>query len=322
MGRKTFLTIVLVILITLLSGLVYLYLALSKPPEVKGPVKIGGLTHLFSIYGYGPNPEDQLLKPHGIAVDKDKKIYVTDTGHSRVLVFDKNGEFLFKFGKKGEKKGEMQGPLGISVADNGHIYVCDRILSKIMIFDAHGKLIKEIREMMPLIPCIADEKLYVATYGHIAIFDLDGNLIQRWGQRGDEEGNFDFPNGIAVDNEGNVYVSDGNNMRLQAFDKDGEVLWAVGSPPESMYERNRRFQLPMGLAIDENNYLYLIDSFDDSVIVFNSKGKEIERIGERGKLDGQLNWSTGIAYMGNGVFAIADKYNDRAQVVRIAVKKE
>ena len=322
MRRKTFLTIALVILIILLGGLIYLYWVLSQPPEARGPIKVGGLTHLFSIYGYGPNAEDQLLKPHGITVDKDNNIYVTDSGHGRVLVFDENGDFLFRFGEKGEKKGEMQGPLGIAVGDDGRIYVCDRILSKIMIFDARGKIIKEIKEMMPLIPYIADGKLYVTTYGHVSMFDLEGNLIQRWGQRGKEEGNFDFPNGIAVDDEGNVYISDGNNMRLQALDKDGELLWVVGSPPESMYERNRRFQLPMGLAIDEDNYLYLVDSFDDSIRIFNSKGKEIEKVGERGKLDGQLNWSTGIVYMGNDVFAIADKYNNRAQVVRITAEKE
>ncbi len=322
MKRKTFLSIALAVLLILLMGLIYLFWVLSRPPEAKGPVKVGGLTHLFSIYGYGPKPEDQFSKPHGIAVDKDKNIYVTDTEHGRILVFDKNGKFLLKFGKKGEKKGEMQGPLGIAVADDGHIYVCDRILSKILIFNERGKLVKEIKEMMPLVPCIDDGKLFVATYGHISIFDLEGKLIQRWGQRGKVEGNFDFPNGIAVDKKGNVYVSDGNNMRLQAFDKDGEVLWVVGSPPKSMYERNRRFQLPMGLTVDGDGYLYLVDSFDDSIRIFNSKGKEVGKVGERGRLDGQLNWSTGIAYMGNNVFAIADKFNNRAQVVRIVPKKE
>jgi len=320
--RKTFLSIALVVLLILLAGLIYLYWVLSRPPEAKGPVKVGGLTHLFSIYGYGPNPEDQLSKPHGIAVDRDKNIYVTDTEHGRVLVFDKDGNYISRFGKQGDKKGEMKAPLGIAVGDDGRVYVCDRILSKILVFSERGKLIKEVKEMMPLTPCVANGKLYVTTYGHVAIFDLDGKLIQRWGQRGKKEGDFEFPNGIAVDKKGNVYISDGNNMRLQAFDKDGEVLWVVGSPPKSMRDRNRRFQLPMGLAIDKDNYLYLVDSFDDSIIIFNSKGKEITKVGERGRLDGQLNWPTGIAYMGNDVFAIADKFNSRAQVVRIGSEKE
>ncbi|HDP69295.1 MAG TPA: 6-bladed beta-propeller [Actinobacteria bacterium] len=322
MRRKTFLSIALVVLLILLAGLIYLYWVLSRPPEAKGPVKVGGLTHLFSIYGYGPNPEDQLSKPHGIAVDRDKNIYVTDTEHGRVLVFDKDGNYISRFGKQGDKKGEMKAPLGIAVGDDGRVYVCDRILSKILVFSERGKLIKEVKEMMPLTPCVANGKLYVTTYGHVAIFDLDGKLIQRWGQRGKKEGDFEFPNGIAVDKKGNVYISDGNNMRLQAFDKDGEVLWVVGSPPKSMRDRNRRFQLPMGLAIDKDNYLYLVDSFDDSIIIFNSKGKEITKVGERGRLDGQLNWPTGIAYMGNDVFAIADKFNSRAQVVRIGSEKE
>lgn len=312
-------TIIILILLLLLGALFYYYILLLRPPRpIAAPPKIKGITHLFSIYGYGTKPEEQLKEPHGVAVDEDGKIYVADTGNHRILVFDRNGKFLAKFGKEGLHQGEMKNPLRIAVAPNGNIYVTVKNLNKIMIFDSRYKLIKEVKGAVPLSLTVARGRLYVTTYGHIAIFDLEGNLLERWGKRGKAPGEFDFPSGIAVDKKGNVCVSDGNNMRLQALDRNGEVIWVVGKPPRSMYEQERKFSLPGGLVLDEKENLYLVDTFAGTIRIFTPRGKQLAELGDWGGKEGQLQYPDAIAYAGKNTFVVADTLNNRVQVFRIA----
>ncbi|MEW6188950.1 MAG: 6-bladed beta-propeller [Actinomycetota bacterium] len=321
MKKRHFLIIVLVILLLILAALFYLYLTLVRPSQRVVTPEIKGIEHLFSIYGYGDKPDQLLSRPHGVAVDRKGNIYISDQKNDRILVFDEKGKFLFKFGKKGEGLGEFTAPMGIAVSPKGRIYVTDRLQSKVFIFDSKGKFIKEFRVMMPLIPRIAHNKLYLTTYGHVIIYDLDGNELAKWGRRGRDKGEFDFPNGIAIGKEGNVYVSDSNNLRLQALDKDGEVLWVVGKPSKDIWALERRFGLPAGLAIDEDQRLYLVDAFHYSIRVLTNKGKELANLGgELGDKPGQFYYAADIAYAGDGVFIVSDKYNDRVQVVRVTVE--
>lgn len=313
---------IIAILVVALGILIYNYIKIITPPRPKGaPVKVKDITHILSIYGYGSKPEEQFNRPHDVAVDKKGNIYVADTLGGRIMVFDENGKFLFKFGNKSYGVGEIRKPSGVAVAPNGNIYVADRGASKILIFDSKGKFIKEWLEMMPLIPRIANGKFYLTTYGHIAIYNLEGDLLEKWGKRGRAPGEFDFPNGIAISKDGNIYVSDGNNTRLQAFSPKGDILWTVGEPPKRIKVPipARRFDLPAGLALDENGYLYLADAWDNSIRIFTPKGKELRKVGKRGTADGQFDFPAGIVYQGKGIFVVADERNHRVQVVRIAI---
>jgi DNA-binding beta-propeller fold protein YncE len=215
--QKSFLLIVLAVLLALMVFLAYMYVNLvRKPIIVTGPANVQ-MKHLFSIYGYGKEPSQLLTKPNDVAVDKKGNLYVADTGNSRIVVFDKEGNFLFRFGKKGRGRGEIESPLGIEISSNGRIYIADRTLNKVLILDAKGKFIKEFKVMMPLALTIANHKMFVATYGPIMVYDLEGNELAKWGRQGRRKGEFDFPGGIAVDQKENVYVSDTNNLRLQAL---------------------------------------------------------------------------------------------------------
>jgi DNA-binding beta-propeller fold protein YncE len=316
---RSFLKALLVILIVLVVALLYLLYVLMRPPG-KAPLVTRELKPLFSIYGYGTKPEEQLYRPHDIAFDKQGNIYITDTGHARILVFDGRGRFLFKFGKKGTGKGELYTPMGIAIAPNGNIYVADKDLSKVAIFSPEGKFIKDFMVMMPIKPFIANNKLYLTTYGPFYIFDLNGKQLAKWGKRGRGEGEFDYANGVAVDSNGHIYISDLNNLRLQAFNKKGDIVWIKGKPPEDIFARKRAFGLPAGLAMDEKGFLYLVDAFHHQIKVLTKKGKQIAALGRKGNRDGEFYYPAGIAYGGRGRFAIADKYNDRVQVVRITIR--
>lgn len=186
-----------------------------------------------------------------------------------------------------------------------------------LIFNTQGKFIKEFKVKMPLTPAVANNKLYLTTYSNVMIFNLEGKHLLTWGRRGKTRVDFDFPNGIAVSRDGTIYVADSNNMRIQALDKRGNILWTVGEAPKGSKDYIRRFGLPVSITIDENNTLYVVDAFPGSIRVFNNKGKELAELGEYGVNEGQLNHPAQIAYAGNRVFYIADKYNDRVQAIRI-----
>jgi DNA-binding beta-propeller fold protein YncE len=82
-----------------------------------------------------------------------------------------------------------------------------------------------------------EDNLYVVDAGNsrIQVFDSDGNFLRMWGKPGDGEGEFNFYHGhyyiggIAVDREGNVYVADNANWRIQKFDSHGNFLLQWGS---------------------------------------------------------------------------------------------
>ena len=320
MRKRGLLIAVLVVLIVALAFLVYMYSGLIRRSQVvTGP---GGvkMRNLFSIYGYGKDPSQLLSRPYDVATDKKGNIYISDSGNSRILVFDDSGNFLFKFGKKGKKRGQFESPLGIAVGADGRIYIADRVLGKVLIFSSKGKYVKEFKVEMPLVLAVTKSKVYVATYGPIIIYDLEGNELSKWGRRGKRKGEFDFPAGIAVDKKGNVYLSDTNNLRLQALDKNGEVLWVLGAPAKDIMAKERRFGLPAGVAIDEDRTIYLVDAFHFSIRIFNRHGKEISKLGEEpGQEEGRFYQAAGIAYLGKGKIAVADQFNNRIQVLEVTI---
>lgn len=316
----------LVLLLLLLLGLGYLYLTITRPPGQQ-VVRSTGLSPVQAIYGFGKGPDELLEKPHGIAVDDRGNIYTTDSGHGRVVVFDRSGRFLFKFGTRvtipaKAKPGNFTTPLGIAVnSGNNRIYVADRMRHQVLIFDMKGKFIKEFGVMMPISPIVYGDRLYVTTYGPLHVYDLKGNPLEKWGKRGRLKGEFDFPQGIAVGRDGTIYVTDSNNARLLALNSKGEVVWTVGRPPTSLLDPTREIGYPAGLAIGDDQNLYVVDAFHFSIKIFNNKGKMLAEVGagHSGDREGEFYFPVGMAYMGGNTFVIADKYNNRLQIMRISL---
>jgi DNA-binding beta-propeller fold protein YncE len=313
---RKILVAVLIILLIALTTLLYVYFALSST-RTNQEAEANGFDYLFSIYGYGNRASQLMSRPNGIAISKSSNIYITDQGNNRVLVFDKNGDFLLKFGKKGNGKGEFESPMGIAISPDNQVFVTDRIQDKVLIFDAAGKFVKEFKIKTPLTPEVRNDRLYLTTYNGIAIYDLGGKLIRKYGKRGKDRREFDFPNGIDVDENGNMYIADSNNIRVQALNKEGNTLWITGEPPRDLKNSKRLFGLPVSIAIDEDNLIYVVDAFPGSIRVLDSKGKPIAELGDYGTKDGQLNHPAQIAYAGNRIFYIVDKYNDRVQAIKI-----
>lgn len=316
---------VIIILLIVALGLLYLYYLLTRPLVPTGRPKLKGYSHVFSIYGAGA---DRLSQPTEVAVGKDGKIYVADTQKHRIMVFDGNGRFVTKFGKKGQGKGEIEFPSGITVDDAGRVYVVSYTLGKLIVYDRSHRPFWEITFpfLGPLTATAKGKKLYVTTRAGIMIGDLKGNLLTTLSKGGSLKGEVNRPTGIVADNKGNIYVADSMNYRIQALDKNGKSLWVVGAPlppwtgqEEDLTERERKrqFGLPVSITMDKDGILYVMDAFNGEIVILSPKGEVLGTVGEWGHDDGQFYYPAGMAYAGNERFVIADKFNDRVQVVRI-----
>lgn len=315
---------ILVVLLILLAALLYLYWVLTKPPTPTRVASSKGITPLFSLYGFG---RDRFSNPNGVAFDQRGNIYVADTGNHRIVVFDSRGRYLFRFGSEKAKhrterfkKGALLYPLNTAIAPNGDIYVASMMASRISIFNSRGKFKKELYMDRPIQLLIKKQRLYITTPGQVWVATLKGKVLQKWGSKGRGVRQFEYPNGIDLDKKGNIFVSDSQNMRIQILNKKGELVGGAGSPPKDLNDAERLFGLGVGLVLDEQERVYVVDGLHHAIRVFTHDGEDLGEYGDQGEAEGQFNYPTGIAYAGGSIFAVADKWNDRVQVIRITPK--
>lgn len=304
-------------LIILLGGMLFLLYLFSRPPEFVGAEKASGYNHELSIYGF---EGDRLNKPLEVAVAANGDIYVADSNKHRIVVFNSEGEYITRIGNPGDGRTDINFPTAVAVAPDGRVYVASKTQNKIVIYSKEHKPVWVIDVQNPLALSIKDKRLYVTTSRGIMIGALDGSLITSFGSRGAKKGSVDMPTGIAVDDKSNIYVADSMNYRIQAFDKEGKSLWTLGKAPDkknAIKSAERDYGLPVGMAIDEHNYLYFMDAFAGEIVTVSPSGKEVSKVGAWGKNDGQYFYPGGLAYAGDRKFVVADKTNDRVQIVTI-----
>lgn len=129
------------------------------------------------------------------------------------------------------------------------------------------------------------------------------------GSFGDEDGQFTWPNSLAVDREGNVYVSDEWLHRISVFDPDGRFMWKWGVQGEAEGQWDR----PAGVTFDNEDNLLVVDSMNHRVQKYSKDGGFITQWGGLGKNEGEFNTPWGITVDDLGNVYVADWRNDRIQ---------
>ncbi|MBS4024582.1 MAG: hypothetical protein KGZ96_02785 [Clostridia bacterium] len=164
------------------------------------------------------------LAPLALAVDGEDRIHVANrTGE--VFVLDKEGKLLLRFGEPGVQRGKLSYPNGIAIDAAGRIVVSDSGNARIQIFNNEGKYLKsalaaQFGVALPRGIAVGQgNRIYVAdVFGH-QVVELNEDLELRHilGRLGQQEGELKFPNGVAVDAMGNVYVAERGNNRMSVF---------------------------------------------------------------------------------------------------------
>ena len=130
-----------------------------------------------------------------------------------------------------------------------------------------------------------------------------------FGEEGSGNGQFKQPNlGIATDSEGNIWVADTENNRIQKFNSKGEYLSQFGKEGSG----NGEFKSPKGVAIGPLGNIWVVDSGNNRVQKFNAKGEYVSQCGEKGAGEGQFNSPAGITFSSTNFF-IVDSGNNRVQ---------
>jgi sugar lactone lactonase YvrE len=180
--------------------------------------------------------------PRGIAVSSGGIAYVADTGNERILAYqiveDESGniraEYLFQWGTMGPAPGEFLEPVGIAVDAAGRVYVADTWNQRIQVFapDLDGSISPEpvvtwdvtgwestSLDNKPYLAVGPGTQVYFAVpeRHYVAATDTGGNVLTVWGQYGTDWTSFQLPTGVAVDAQGQVYVSDAGNGRVLIF---------------------------------------------------------------------------------------------------------
>jgi len=310
----------LLILILILLGLLLIYWILTRPPQIISAKPTRGITSVFSIYGI--NRKDLLKEPNAVYVRGNGDIYVADTGNDRVVVFDSQGRFKSEIVKKARKNskvvspGDLVTPLGVAVDGRGRIYTTS-LASGIMIFDQRGRAVRQL-PIPSIQPYVKGNKVYVTTPSSIYVFNSRDDIVQHIGSKGRKPGQFETPNDLMVDKaSGNIIVSDSQNMRLQVFKAKGDPLFYKGTPPQGLNDAKRLFGLGTGITEDDAGRIYVADALAHSIRIFDKKGNDLGELGDKGTADGLFDTPTDIFFMGGNTFAIADKWNDRVQIVRL-----
>ncbi len=133
-----------------------------------------------------------------------------------------------------------------------------------------------------------------------------------FGSYGQGNGEFLFPNTAVPDSQGRIYVTDGNNGRISAWDGQGSFLFNFGQG-----SGDGALSLPRGAAMDARDRLYVVDAVGQDVKVYDVSGPEpnfLFAFGDWGMGDGQFNYPNDIALDSSGRLYVADRENDRIQV--------
>jgi hypothetical protein len=118
-----------------------------------------------------------------------------------------------------------------------------------------------------------------------------GEVLRTIGSAGGEPGQFKIPNSIAIGPEGNLYVSDTHNWRIQKLTLEGEPIWERGQPGY----RIGQFGRPRGIRVGPDGVVYVVDGATEIVQMFNSDGVSLMRFGGPGEVPGALGLPSTLA---------------------------
>ncbi len=165
-----------------------------------------------------------------------------------------------------------------------------------------------------------DGKLYVAEEFNyrISVFNPDGTFAFSFGEQGAAPGQFERPNAVAVGPSGNIYVADTWNFRVQTFTPDGEYITSWGQRGEfgvaALAEPFDGFWGTRSIAVDSEERVYVADTGNKRVRVYNQDGLYLRDIGLGGSGNGQLDEPSGLAISSDGLLYVADTWNRRVAV--------
>jgi sugar lactone lactonase YvrE len=270
----------------------------------------------------------QLGEPYGMAVDSKGQIYIADQKVGAIFIFNTETRDLELL--KNKTHGHFVRIIGLAMDDNDRLFVSDPGLSHVVVFNAQHQPEEVITEGLVspggLALDIENRLLYVADVeqDQVLVYDADTfKLKRRIGTGGQKHalttpGDFARPSGLAVDRDGNLYVADTLNNRIEIFDGDGKFITTFGKAGDGP----GYFARPKGVAIDSDNHIWVVDGMQDRVQVFNQEAQLLISFGGHGLLPGMFQGIVGIVIDKNNRVFTSEIFPGRVQQFRYVTDAE
>ncbi|NIM04420.1 MAG: 6-bladed beta-propeller [Armatimonadetes bacterium] len=172
------------------------------------------------------------------------------------------------------------------------------------------------------------EGISISTQGEIIIADTGQDRIlkmvsekggnkprieQIWGGFGTDPGQLSAPSDVAVDPQGNIYVSDTWNHRVQSFSPEGRLLKQWGKKANVWDPKDDELFYPKGITIDSDMNIYVVDTPDHRIVKYLSQGGKAQVLGEEGKTSGRFHSPLDVAAGPSENLYVSDTGNNRVQ---------
>jgi sugar lactone lactonase YvrE len=215
----------------------------------------------------------------GVAVDAADNIYVADPEHGMIVVFDSSGNFLRYLGShQGEP--EYARPEGLAIdSKNQRLLLVDTPRNLVIELDLEGRELKRAGKTrdgngpvefdLPTDVAVNHNHIFVLDRSgtRVQVFDLGLNLESKFDLPRGKEPRIDRDNGLSADADGNVYISSQRTSAVRVYNLGGHLLAAFGQSGTRVGE----FAAPKGLWVDSRNRLYVADSGNGRVQLFQLK---------------------------------------------------
>ncbi|HBA60251.1 MAG TPA: hypothetical protein DCZ92_05450 [Elusimicrobia bacterium] len=202
----------------------------------------------------------------------DGRIYVADTGNSRIVVLDSEGKQLWLFAGDGSAPGQLSAPAGIAYGPDSRVYVSNTGNARIDVFNSDGIYLYGFPVMKADgVTKLAPAKLSLDLSGDIYVSDPDNALVQKYDRTGKLLKEYPMPNdGAAPDANGLLYVITAKEGKVREVAPTGEVKGTFGTRGKGKSE----FRKLTDIAIDETGAIYLCDEENKKVVTIALEGEE------------------------------------------------
>ncbi len=247
------------------------------------------------LKAYGPKDgQKDLDKPVDLAVNSNQDVFILDGGSCRIHAFTEDNDFWAIFGQLDASQVQDADPIAIDIDEDDNIYVLDQGTKYMHIFTKDLRLKKKVK-----LSKISEPVDMAVLLGRIFVLDADKcsaiqydatsfKIKNRFGASGRAAGKFSDPTGIAVDNQTNIYISDGKNYNIQKFSQQGKFLGKL---------KDEQVSKSVSLAVNDSDNIYILDNRKKAYQEFDRYGWSLQFVPLKGR--SQNPKEIAIDYEGN-----------------------
>lgn len=227
---------------------------------------------------------NRFIMPHGLIVDRNNNIWLTDVALHQVFRFSHNGQLQLVIGEArvpGKDRTHFNQPTGVAVAEDGSFYVSDGY--------GNSRVVK---------------------------FSAEGAYQFEWGTKGSGDGQFNIPHGLTLDAKGNVYVADRENSRIQVFTPEGKWIRTISNKTMGNVCTVTISKHTGNLLAADDLSFFKIKHRGSDVLLMDSLGIIQTRFGRSGSYKGTVCWYHDLTTDKDGNIYAGDIEGNRVQKFR------